>query len=543
MGEGYNLPPFFMSDENKLLNKINRAMSGGNFSSAIESLDKVLSKKPSNLNLLMLRGEAHLRLENFESALRDLAKVVEADNKNITALVNFSVALIRCSMQNDAKPVLEYALELDPKNFDAHINLCNIYQSLGQSEESLKLAIKAIEIRPNSMIAYNNLGTAFGDLNMVKEAREALSIAHQLDPTYVTTAINLAQIEVKLTNFAEASKLYEKLLLLKNITPSESDLVKYYLSYCYLHLGKIPEGWDNYEFGRGSLLPGTAFRSRRKFNQPKWNGEDIKGRKLLIWREQGLGDEIEFATCLTDVYELNLDVILECDPRLVDIYQRTFPTFHIRPESITVDYFPVADDFDIQCAVGSLPRLFRRDIKSFEREIIPLKIKESAIQDFQARLSKYSDKKIIGICWRSGIFSIGRNLNYTALIDWQELLTQSNFQFVNLQYGECESELLEIEASLGINILRWQDLDLKNDIENLFGLIKNLDAVVTVGTAVSSIAASCNVPTYLLIKPSWLMLGQKDIYPWYRCITPLVAENDAHIAEKIKFIPDLIRNL
>ena len=532
-----------MSNENKLLNKINRAMSGGNYSSAIESLDKLLSTKPLNLSLLMLRGEAHLRLENFESALRDLAKVVEADNKNITALVNFSVALIRCNMQNDAKPVLEYTLELDPKNFDAHINLCNIYQSLGQSEESLKLAIRAIEIRPNSMIAYNNLGTAFGDLNMVKEAREALSIAHQLDPTYVTTAINLAQIEVKLTNFAEASKLYEKLLLLKNITPSESDLVKYYLSYCYLHLGKIPEGWDNYEFGRGSLLPGTAFRSRRKFNQPKWNGEDIKGRKLLIWREQGLGDEIEFATCLTDVYELNLDVILECDPRLVDIYQRTFPTFHIRPESITVDYFPVADDFDIQCAVGSLPRLFRRDIKSFEREIIPLKIKESAIQDFQARLSKYSDKKIIGICWRSGIFSIGRNLNYTALIDWQELLTQSNFQFVNLQYGECESELLEIEASLGINILRWQDLDLKNDIENLFGLIKNLDAVVTVGTAVSSIAASCNVPTYLLIKPSWLMLGQKDIYPWYRCITPLVAENDAHIAEKIKFIPDLIRNL
>jgi tetratricopeptide (TPR) repeat protein len=541
MGEGYNLPPFFMSDENKLLNKINRAMSGGNFSSAIESLDKVLSKKPSNLNLLMLRGEAHLRLENFESALRDLAKVVEADNKNITALVNFSVALIRCSMQNDAKPVLEYALELDPKNFDAHINLCNIYQSLGQSEESLKLAIRAIEIRPNSMIAYNNLGTAFGDLNMIKEAREALSIAHQLDPTYVTTAINLAQIEVKLANFAEAAQLYEKLLLLKNISPSELELVKYYLSYCYLHLGKISEGWDNYEFGSGSLLPGTAYRSRRKFVQPKWNGEEIKGKKLLIWREQGLGDEIEFSTCLTDVFELKVDVILECDPRLVEIFQRTFPTFHVRPESIRVDYFPATDDFDFQCAVGSLPRLFRRDIKSFEREITPLKIKDYAIEEFRSRLSEYSQKKLIGICWRSGIFSIGRNLNYTALVDWRELLTQNDFHFVNLQYGDCESELLEIENLLGINIIRWQDLDLKNDLENLFGLIKNLDAVVTVGTAVSSIAASCNVPTYLLMKPSWLMLGQKDHYPWFRSVTPLVAEN-AHIAEKIKLIPDLIRN-
>lgn len=517
-------------------------MAGGNFSSAIKFLDKILIIKPSNLNLLMLRGEAHLRLENFESALIDLAKVVEAENKNITALVNFSVALIRCNMQQDAKPVLEYVLELDPKNFDAHINLCNIYQSMGQSEECLKLSIRAIEIRPNAIIGYNNLGTAFGDLNMVKEAREALSIAHQLDPTYVTTAINLAQIEVKLGNFAEAAQLYEKLLPLKNISPSELDLVKYYLSYCYLHLGKIAEGWDNYEFGSGSLLPGTAFRSRRKFNQPKWNGEDIAGKKLLIWREQGLGDEIEFATCLTDLFELNLDVILECDPRLVDIYQRTFPAFHVRPESITVDYLPVADDFDIQCAVGSLPKIFRREIKDFNREIIPLKIKDSAIKDFGNRLLKYSEKKLVGICWRSGVFSIGRNLNYTALIDWQDLLTQSDFQFVNLQYGDCEAELLEIEKLLGINIVRWQDLDLKNDLENLFGLIKNLDAVVTVGTAVSSIAASCNVPTYLLIKSSWLMLGQKNTYPWYRCITPLVSENDAHIAEKIKFIPELIRN-
>ena len=531
-----------MSNENKLLNKINRAMAGGNFIRAIESLDKVLLTKPSNLNLLMLRGEAHLRLENFESALLDLAKVVEADNKNITALVNFSVALIRCNMQNDAKPVLEYVLELDTQNFDAHINLCNIYQTMGKSEESLKLAIRAIEIRPNSMIAYNNLGTAFGDLNMVKEAREAFSIAHQIDKTYVTTAINLGQIEVKLSNFSEAAQIFEKLLLLKTISASELELVKYYLSYCYLHLGKISEGWDNYEFGSGSLLPVAALRSRRKFKQPKWNGEKTQGKKLLIWREQGLGDEIEFATCLTDVSELNLDVILECDTRLVDIYQRTFPSFHVRPESINSDYFPVVDDFELQCAVGSLPKIFRRNIKAFDREIIPLKIKDSAIQEFQARLSKYSGKKLVGICWRSGIFSIGRNLNYTALVDWQDLLTQSDFQFVNLQYGDCETELLEIEKLLGIYIVRWQDLDLKNDLENLFGLIKNLDAVVTVGTAVSSIAASCNVPTYLLIKPSWLMLGQKNIYPWYRCMTPLVAENDSHVAEKIKFIPELIRN-
>jgi len=171
----------------------------------------------------MSRGEAHLRNENFEDGLKDLAKVVEADNKNITALVNFSVALIRCNMQAEAKPVLEYVLELDPKNFDAHINLCNVYQSLGKSEESLKLSIRAIELRPDSMLAYNNLGTAFGDLNMVKEARDALAISHSIDSTYIITAINLAQIELKLGNFKVAKDIYEKLLTYKNIPRRNPD--------------------------------------------------------------------------------------------------------------------------------------------------------------------------------------------------------------------------------------------------------------------------------------------------------------------------------
>ncbi|MEY3265046.1 MAG: hypothetical protein RL717_2523, partial [Pseudomonadota bacterium] len=76
------------------------------------------------MSYLMLRGEAHLRIENYEAGLIDYAKIVEADNKNVIALVNFAAALIRCNKQNDAKEILEYTLDLAPDNFDAHINLC-----------------------------------------------------------------------------------------------------------------------------------------------------------------------------------------------------------------------------------------------------------------------------------------------------------------------------------------------------------------------------------------------------------------------------------
>ena len=520
-----------------------KALQTGHYLRAISYVDEILLTQPNNIECLMVRGEANLRSENYEAGVVDYAKVVEIDSKNITALVNFSVGLIRCDRQQDAKNILEYVLELDPNKFDAYINLCNIYQSMGQPEECLKLAFKAIEIRPGDSIGYNNLGTALGDLHMISESREALLTAHQINPKYVPTAINLAQIEVKLGNHQEAIALYEKLLKTGNLSLSERDLIKYYLGYAYLHIGKLDEGWDLYDFGYGSLLPNAAQRSKRKFIQPKWNGENLEGKTLLIWREQGLGDEIEFATCLHDLSKAGIKVILESEPRLVDIFSRTFPSFIVRPESIGPDFFPAKTDFDMQCAIGSLPRVYRRSIEDFSNKNTNLSILESIIETFASRLSAHKNKKLVGVCWRSGLFSIARNLNYTALVDWKELLCQSDFQFVNLQYGDCEDELIKIEEELGISILRWADLDLKNDLESVLGLIKNLDAVVTVGTAVSSLAGACNVPTFLLTQPNWMLLGQTDHYPWYACVTPLIAQKGQHLAEKISRIPELIKSL
>lgn len=520
-----------------------KALQSGQYLRAISYVDEILLSQPNNLECLMIRGEANLRSENYEAGVVDYAKVVEVDSTNITALVNFSVGLIRCDRQEDAKSILEYVLELDPNKFDAYINLCNIYQSMGKPEECLKLAFKAIEIRPGDSAGYNNLGTAFGDLNMISESREALLTAYQINPKYTPTAINLAQIEVKMGNHTDAILLYEKLLRTDNLSPSERELVKYYLGYAYLHTGNLADGWDLYDFGYGSLLPNAAQRSKRKFVQPKWNGENLDGKTLLIWREQGLGDEIEFATCLHDLSKTGYNVILECEQRLINIFSRTFPSFTVRAESIGPDFFPSQIDFDVQCAIGSLPRIFRRSIEDFSNKNNGLSFLEYSFEIFKSRLSTYNNKKLVGICWRSGLFSIARNLNYTALIDWKELLCQADFQFVNLQYGDCEAELIQIEKELGINILRWEDLDLKNDLENVLGLIRNLDAVVTVGTAVSSLAGSCNVPTYLLTQPNWMLLGQTAIYPWYACVTPLVAQQGQHLAEKITLIPQLIRAL
>ena len=273
-----------MTQTIKNFKKVQNALASQEYLEAINILNRLLEIDSKNeMKYLQLRGEAYLKSEQYELGLIDLAKVVEVDNKNIPALVNFSAALIRCNRQPDAKDILEYILELDPENFDARINLCNVYQTLGKSEESLKQAFKAIEIRPNAAIAYNNLGTSLGELNLVEDSRQAFLTSLTLDHEFMPAIINLAQIEIKNDNYDEGIRLYEDALKNKKISPNQSELVKYYLVFSYLYQGKLDVGWENYEYGFGSLLPIASLRSTRKFIQPRWNGESFSAKKLLIW--------------------------------------------------------------------------------------------------------------------------------------------------------------------------------------------------------------------------------------------------------------------
>jgi tetratricopeptide (TPR) repeat protein len=532
-----------MKNSNKTLLKAEHEFTLKRYAKCIELLDELLVKEPNNIQYLNLKGEACLRLENYPIALTLFAQLVERNNKNLVALNNFSVALIRMRKNSEAKDILEYLIELDPQNLGAHINLCTVYQSLNQPENALKMAFKAVAIDPMSSMAYNNLGTALGDLRMIEEARQALLTAIEIKPDNISTVINLAQIEEKLANRREAIRLYEKALTNPNISASEAQVIKYYLSYSYLYFGELEKGWDHYDYGFGSLLPVGALRSSRPFKQPKWEGESLEGKKLLVWREQGLGDEIEFSTCLHDLHALECEVIFECDRRLIAAYQRTFPKFTVRGETIGSDGYPLFNDFDFQSPIGSLPKFFRRHIEDFQNKNILFSPLHELKQKFVDRLSIYRHKKCIGISWRSGKLSIARNENYTALSDWKELLIQPDFQFVNLQYGDPETELLEIETALGIQILRWPDVDLKNDLESVLALCSCLDSVVSVGTAVSSLAPAVGTTTFMLTKQNWIQLGQKDTYPWYKYLFPIVASRDEHIASKIadavKFIKDI----
>jgi Flp pilus assembly protein TadD len=523
-----------MAKHTKLLQKANSAIAAGRFEHAMANLEKLLMVDPSNTEYLLLMGEALMRHEQFNKAVQYFAKVVEKDNHNIRALNNFGAALVRNRQLEEARDILLYALELAPQNVDLYTNLGSVYQGLAQPEKSLEIAFKVIELNPSWYMAYNNLGCALGDLMLVNEAKEAYKTAVALNSNYVPAIINLAQLEIKSGNQAQGLELYESILMLKNITNGERDLVKYYLSHSYLYFGDIAKGWDYYDYGFSSLLPAGAYRSLRKFKQPFWNGDIEEKKTILIWREQGLGDEIMFSTCLHDVHEANLNIILECDPRLIGIFQRTYPKFKVRGESVDEDHFSKFNDFDFQLAIGSLPKYFRRNISDFE--IIPIiwKPLPNISANIKERLEPYQNKILIGICWRSGKLSIERNMHYTALKDWEPLLTNPNYQFVNLVHGNCEDEIAEVEKMFGIRILRWTDIDLRNDLETVLALVSELDCVVSIGSAASVIAGAAGVNTLVLLQRSWILLGQPEKYHWLPNVKPFIPADQDHVGVNIK---------
>lgn len=523
-----------MAKNTKLTQKAQNALASGRYEHAIASLTKLLAENPSNTEYLMLMGESLMRNEQFFEAVQYLAKVVELDSKNIRALNNFGAALVRTRQLDKAKEILLYALELAPNNIDIYTNLSSVYQGLAQPEKSLEIAFKVIELNPSWFMAYNNLGCALGDLMLVDEAKEAYKTAVALNPNYVPAIINLAQLEIKSDNQSKGLELYESILKLSNITDGERELVKYYLSHSYLYFGDLSKGWDYYDCGFSSLLPTGAFRSQRKFIQPFWNGDITEKKTILIWREQGLGDEILFSSCLRDIHESNLTIILECDPRLVGIFQRTYPKFKVRAESIDDQYYSKFNDFELHLAIGSLPRYFRRNLSDFE--IMPTfwKPMPRLVAAVQEKLEKYRNKTLVGICWRSGKLSIERNSHYTALKDWGLLLSNPNYQFINLLHGDCEAELLEAESLFGIKILRWNDIDLKNDLETVIALISELDCVVSIGSAVSVIAGAVGLSTLVLLKQSWVLLGQPEKYHWFPNVKPFIPGDQQHVGVNIK---------
>ncbi len=470
--------------------------------------------------------------ELFQAGRYSLAQMLfaywtEQDPENPEPWSNLGLSLLRNGQLNEARTVLEYAKEIAPDYTPALNNLCSVYQFLGEQTLQLSNAMMAAELQPDSSLAFNNLGTALMEHGKIAEAKQAFEKSRAIDPGNFEAGFNLARVASDEGRNDEALAFLEAALA----SPASRnrrlrDMIEYHLSYEYLRIGRLAEGWAFYERGFSDTISPTIARTpNRKFGVPRWDGHPLSdGQRMLIWREQGIGDELRFATMLQHLSTGNAKVILETDKRLAPMLQRSFPNYIVRAQTVgrTDDARVQTGDYGCQLPVGSLPALLMRDRGIFGSLGGYLKPLSEEVDRFGSRFAPYAGKRLVGICWRSHKLSATRNRKYTALPEWEPILRRPDTVFVNLQYGDCEQELIDIENELGVSVLRWSDVDLKDDLEAVLGILQHLDLVITPSTAVLGFAGAMGRPTIYLGHQNWLMLGETEIYPWYASVRPLV---------------------
>jgi tetratricopeptide (TPR) repeat protein len=350
---------------------------------------------------------------------------------------------------------------------------------------------KAPEVLTNLGLAYKFSG--FPD-KAVKYMRQAINDKSAMPESYAT----YSAMFVENGDPDEAIKICKQAI---NKDP-ELALAHWNMSLALLEKGEWETAWDEYDWGFAAKT-----RVDRLYEDiPVWDGSPNK--TVWVYGEQGIGDEIMFASMLPDMMKTNT-VILECHRRLVTLFENSFGvTCYGTREEAVIDW-PKDHKIDARISIGSLGKFYRRSREAFNG--MPY-IKADP-------LLPRGDKLRVGISWTGGKKASRVQRRTIPLSWWKSILTnESNgVEFVSLQYTDSEDEINQVN-DMGFHIKEYPQSK-ADDYAETARLVKSCDLVITCCTSVVHLAGSMGVPTWVMVPaaPAW-RYQQKGPMPWYRSV-------------------------
>lgn len=516
---------------------------------AQEIYESILKIQPNHAQALHFLGVVAYQAKQYTIAEELMSRSIAANPSAPVFFCNYATLLRDMKKTVQAVENCRRAVALAPNYVDALLTLGAALIDLGQLDEAIVVCRRTIMLQATSIKSYDNLGTALRLKSDFSGSIKHYEQAIQLDPTYVAAYTNLAATYIEVKNFNAVSLCCLKAIELDpnhanaylylglacqeqgNLEESENLLCHaitlapqnmnshWNLGLTRLARGKLEQGWAGYEF---RWQKETAPVQQHHFPYPWWQGESMLEKTILVWGEQGIGDQIMFAAMYEDVIARFKKCIIACPKKLMQLYSRSFP----KAQVICVDeahqvvnlMANSGNSIDVQSAVGSLARWLRPLVASFPKKSQFLYPDTNRVSYWKKYLADMGPALNVGICWRSSDIAGERQFYCTKIAQWGPILSVPGVRFINLQYDDCADELALAKKLFGIHIHSFPEVDLFDDLDEAAALTKSLDLVISAPTTAAILAGATGAATWMMVSGfNWQKLGTPENC-WYSTI-------------------------
>lgn len=411
----------------------------------------------------------------FEEAEKIYCELLEQNHDNLGLMATIGSLYSQTGKHGLGIHFLQASINGGMKDSDVFTNLALAYKKVGDNDKARVFFEKSVEVPDPTPEALTNYSGMFIEAGEPKKCIDLCERAIKGNPDLLLAHWNMA--------------------------------------LALLGEGQWERGWREHEWG---LKAGGPRENRAVLDIPMWDG--TPGKTVTVYGEQGLGDEIMFASMIPDMMKTN-PVIIECHKRLETLFKKSFPgaTVYGTREDAEVSW-PLDHQIDYRLAIGSLGQFYRNS-----REAFP------GTAYLKADPLPKDGRFRVGISWKGGGAKMGRVQKRSIPLSWwKPILNVPNVEFVSLQYGLGKEEELDVMDALGYSIARPPEADAR-DYYDVARLVASCDLVITINTSVVHLAGALGVPCWSMTPtfPAWRYQNTGGM-PWYRSVrlyrSPLPAQ-------------------
>jgi len=490
-----------------------RLLLEGKPAQAQEICLQVLRDMPDQVVAMHCLAMAIFQQGRYDEAVERLRRVLELKPDYFGARYNLGRVLYAAGRREEAMEALRLAVKLRPDLPDAYIVLGAALMDLNLADEAVVTCRKVVKLRPDVAMWRCNLGNALlkrfrlgpsgnpeedvGSVEDLDEAAEAFEKSLQLDPNYAQAYLGLGEAARERGQLERAMACYDRALA---IEPQLSE-ANFNKAVFLLRQGDFQAGWARYEWRW--KCPGFM-KAMPQISQPRWQGEELEGRRILLFCEQGFGDAIQFVRYAPLVADRGGHVILACPEQLTRLFRTMRGVHELTPRESQLP------PFDVHCPLMSLPHVLGTTLESIPAEVPYLHPVASDIDAWRRRVSERPGLRV-GVVWAGASFFKDDRRRSCPLEALEPLLETPGASFFSLQIGPRSADL----ARLGGRIV---DLSPHlGDFADTAAAISQLDLVISVDTAVVHLAGALAKPVWVLLRfqNEWRWLTNRQDSPWY----------------------------